>query len=909
MARITALSTLLLLASACARGPVVSTHEASTAYEQAAELLHPAPTDPRADGDEEDDEERREERRRWVEEMHRSAPGDDWRALERANQTAERERRNLVATGALRSLSLGGLWSEVGSSNQAGHTRAAALGPSRGGVRSLYVGSANGGLWRGPEDGSDWEPISDALFGGVDDVVVLAPDDLTNDDIVVLRRGTEVLRSDDGGTTWTQPSGLDGIVEIRRLVRGYGPLETIYVFARANVSGNDRAALFASEDDGLTFTRRWTAAADWSGDVFVPRTGAQAGTHVYITHRGRVRGSTDGGYTFSLLSVVDTSATEGRIVGSEAGAPTLYVALRVGGTWKLYRSDDGGATTAYVRDFDEFWGDGRSFAAFASDPNALVFGGVNAYRSGDGGVTTQQINTWGEYYGAPATKLHADVRGINVLVDPDAAAVTDLCYFNTDGGTYLSTDAGASVQNLSLEGLGVGQFYSTYTSSLDPRRIVGGTQDQGYQRGYRVTSFEPGPSTPFDQLISGDYGHLGSGDGTHAYVYCTYPGFILVQVGETNPALRFVDFPAGSNQLWLPPVVPDPTDRRVFYFLADRLWRYTPQAGNWTPTQHSSFDFGAGAGSYLSALAFAPSDPTRVLAVNNAGRIFHSSDGGVQWTESTNSGPGSHYFYGNGLLIDPADPDHAFVCGSGYSSPGVRETTDGGVTWTDASSGLPPTLVYDIAWGPNGSADVYAATEAGAWRRDSATGQWSNLMGTAAPATTYWSVETVDASARVRFGTYGRGIWDFAVLEPGEPFGERYCSPAQLNVTGLPGTVEVTGSPCVADLDLTLTARQLPPTQFGLALASTTMGQTPALGGGIGTLCLGGEIGRFNGQIQAADATGSIGVTVDLTAIPQPAGALAAQPGDTWHFQFWYRDVLLGFSTSNLTDAVAVTLK
>ncbi|MEL6904087.1 MAG: hypothetical protein AAFP22_01695, partial [Planctomycetota bacterium] len=614
MLRTTTLTAALLSLFACGRAP-----EAPTGADSAL----PRPTDPRG---EDDDEERRRERELWIEEIHRTGPEDDWREIERANQLAELERRNLVARGALRSSSLGGFWSEVGSSNQAGHTRAAALGPMRGGTRSLYVGSANGGVWRGPEDGSAWEPISDQLFGGVDDVVALAPFDLSPDDVVVLRRGTEVLRSADGGTTWTAPSGLTGVQEIRRLVRGFGPTSTVYVLARAAVSGlGVRLVLFASVDTGQTFTRRWTGPANWDGDVFVPRTGSEAGTHVYLVDRGRVLRSADSGANFTELAVADASATEGRIVGSEAGAPTLYLGLRVGGTWQLHRSDDAGATVGYVRDFEEFWGGGRSLGAFATDPNAVVFGGVNAYRSADGGVTTEQINSWGEYYGAPATKLHADIRGIDVLVDPDAATLTDLCYFNTDGGTYLSTDKGATVQNLSLEGLGVGQFYSTYTSSLDPRRIVGGTQDQGYQRGYRETQATPGPSTPFDQLISGDYGHLNSGDGTHGHVFCTYPGFILVQVGELDPVLRFVDYPAGTEQLWLPPVVADPTDPLAFYFLADRLWRYTPAGSNWSPAQHSGFDFSAGPGSYLSALAFAPSDPTRAIAVNNAGRIFHSS--------------------------------------------------------------------------------------------------------------------------------------------------------------------------------------------------------------------------------------------------------------------------------------------
>ena len=47
-------------------------------------------------------------------------------------------------------------------------------------------------------------------------------------------------------------------------------------------------------------------------------------------------------------------------------------------------------------------------------------------------------------------------------------------------------------------------------------------------------------------------------------------------------------------------------------------------------------------------------------------------------------------------------------------------------------------------------------------------------------------------------------------------------------------------------------------------------------------------------------------IQVDLTAVPQPTGTVAVQPGDTWNFQAWYRD--LG-GTNNFTDAVSVTFQ
>ena len=191
------------------------------------------------------------DRKRWLAEMHRAAPGVDWRALERANAEFERARR---AAGARAP----GRWEEVGSSNQAGHTRCVALG-----ARHLYVGAANGGLWRGTLEGADWTPISDALFGGVDEVVALPSN---GGDRLLLRRGGELFHSADGGTTWAHPAGLEGVaVVLRTLTLPADP-------PRALLLGLDdvgRAVLFASGADGARFSRRWTGSAPTDADVWV----------------------------------------------------------------------------------------------------------------------------------------------------------------------------------------------------------------------------------------------------------------------------------------------------------------------------------------------------------------------------------------------------------------------------------------------------------------------------------------------------------------------------------------------------------------------------------------------------------------------------------------------------------------
>jgi len=83
-------------------------------------------------------------------------------------------------------------------------------------------------------------------------------------------------------------------------------------------------------------------------------------------------------------------------------------------------------------------------------------------------------------------------------------------------------------------------------------------------------------------------------------------------------------------------------------------------------------------------------------------------------------------------------------------------------------------------------------------------------------------------------------------------------------------------------------------------------------GGSQGQLCLGGAVARFLGAGEAgpASAAGVAALQVDLMDLPGWGASGRPEPGETLYFQAWYRDVQLGGgATSNLTEAVAVTLR
>ncbi|MCP3915845.1 MAG: hypothetical protein GY711_09835 [bacterium] len=148
------------------------------------------------------------------------------------------------------------------------------------------------------------------------------------------------------------------------------------------------------------------------------------------------------------------------------------------------------------------------------------------------------------------------------------------------------------------------------------------------------------------------------------------------------------------------------------------------------------------------------------------------------------------------------------------------------------------------------------------------------------------------------------------VVDGGPAIGTAYCSPNVSNSTGQPGTLAAYGSSVVADQNVALLASSLPPNQFGYFLASPTQGFIPNPGGSVGNFCLGvGDfLGRYNGMVRNTGAAGQAALIVDLTGVPIAIapGSIAIQPGNSWNWQMWYRDI---GNTNNFTDAVNIVFQ
>ena len=185
-------------------------------------------------------------------------------------------------------------------------------------------------------------------------------------------------------------------------------------------------------------------------------------------------------------------------------------------------------------------------------------------------------------------------------------------------------------------------------------------------------------------------------------------------------------------------------------------------------------------------------------------------------------------------------------------------------------------------------------------------GSWTSVfeLGSRSDSSARFDLDA-DGDDDVVFGENLAGLAKVTTTTLGA-IGEPYCGPAVPNSTGASGTTAATGSIDLALGELRLVAESLPPGQVGYFLASRTQQITPVVPNSIGTLCLGGEIGRFvgPGQVGAADAFGRLRLQADPAAIPSPSlGSVAIVAGERWNFQAWHRDSLGG---SNFTEGLTV---
>lgn len=716
----------------------------------------------------------KDQREAYFEILHAAAPGDDWRKIEETNH---RERLDKIQNNSVNKNSnneiivpgvLQGQWNELGSDNQAGRILTIDVDYQD---SIIYAASEGGNIWTGSLSGQNWNSIND--YFKIDHIRLLKKIEMDSSSrLLAVDSKPYVYFTDDMGVNWQEATGLDGPQQwgsIYKAVQKQDTTVRIYLLCSEwdYTNWNSIGSIYRSDDQGESFTRLYSSPQDLG--TMDLATGSDSECPVIFLNQDSVfflSGDTSMQFR-SVIPFQQGSTIDHAYLFAHTDSANLFVyaGLNVSNTTYFYLSTDSCLTWTYKGSVDENAFSSNSYCCSLSDTNKLFFGGVNAYRSYDQGTSWQMVNSWGAYYSQPESKLHADIPEIVSFMRPNGS---EEYFVSSDGGLYRSTDHLQSVENLSLEGLRVSQYYSIYSHRSQTSLIFAGAQDQGFQRSVNGNT---GLIKDFDQLISGDYGHLVSGNNGDG-IWAVYPSFVIyfTNISQTsNPVdMEFYDF-VGSNYLWMPPLMPDPYNPNQVWLAGGgsqggaHLWQISYGSGGLSGTE-MNFDFSENDPQIkISAMAYSPLKPSVRYLCTYPGFFWYSVDDGQNWTKNMSfDPPSSHYFYGNTIVASPVDSFTVYIGGSAYSNPGVYKSTDNGQSFTAMNTGLPSTMVYEMAVNEDASL-LFAATESGPYVWIESEQSWFSLAGTSAPDQVYWSVDYVEAIHTVRFGTYGRGIWEFVI--------------------------------------------------------------------------------------------------------------------------------------------------
>ena len=466
---------------------------------------------------------------------------------------------------------------------------------------TFILGAAQGGIWLWNPVSQTWSPKTDNLSAHAIGAIAVAP---SNDSVVYAGTGegalsgdsyfgNGILRSDDGGSTWTNVSGdyFQGVSTARLAV---DPADANHLYAAIlRGRGGDRRTsppihstfgIWESHDGAVTWTLLKAAPSVSLGATDI-RLDPQHPSTLYASFwSDKIYKSTDAGATWNpimngLPTDADFAAGLTRFnLGLSHPAGAAHATLYTGFDWvdtsgthhagRLFKSTDDGATwveTGHGTGIDSVVGycgtqcfydnvietdptnpdivfAAGSFGYTLSPPSGGIF------RSMDGGATWKNLG-W---------DLHPDFHAL--AFDPNNSANV---LIGNDGGVYYSTSRGGrnnagdalsavTWQNLNgtvnranggvtaRTGLQIGQFTSiaVVPSTLVPPgrqtlRYWGGTQDNGTLR-KSVNS-----ATWFD-MTSGDGGQVVVDQTDTAnecgfgacFVYGTFAGMTLYRISD-----------------------------------------------------------------------------------------------------------------------------------------------------------------------------------------------------------------------------------------------------------------------------------------------------------------------------------------------------------------------------------------
>ena len=681
--------------------------------------------------------------------------------------------------------------------------------------RTIWVGSASGGLFRTNDGGNSWQPVTDHLPSMAVSAVAVhprRPDTLligTMSDFGMGRRimrvdgqrrrfGYGVFRSVDGGQTWhtTEKSFNEEKMDCNQLVWDPVRPDTVYLASSNGV--------WQSADAGMTWQRvlrgnaRSVVLNKRAPDMLYAalfRPQAEADTTAGIWH------STDAGANWTRLTegLFDADSLKTacgicmHLTLADSFPKVVYTTVALNGGNTLYKTSNGGAnwTTVQTPDTANFW----KVHVSPVDTNTVFGGGKYLYRTRKGGASWEAVGTLTERdplylndYLPQARQVHVDHHDFGF--DPDRP--DSVVYAFTDGGVFISTDGG-DLWTVRNEGLATLQLYSLAGARSDTGRVVAGAQDQG-----QIILDSYYMDRHWQKLVTGDgmMALIHPQDHTLLYTTSQYGNHwrIVVAPGvpESRTAMgqvapqpifpilkRMQDGIMGSQgdegglvrggkstSLWVTPKVMDPRDPNSLYTATlDSVYTTIGELGSLRWQALEAID-------NVSVFAVDEVDSKILYAYSNSKKrsqpvLWRSLDRGDKWEalvyDSLAHWPGGKV---SDLVADPDRAGTLYAVRTDYKNQ-VWRSTDSAQTWVNITNNLSDVggavPVNTITITPKSTVtprQIYIGTDVGVFMAyaDEEPLVWQRVGG-GLPHVIVNEIYFHPVDRTLRVGTYGRGYW------------------------------------------------------------------------------------------------------------------------------------------------------
>lgn len=700
-----------------------------------------------------------------------------------------------------------------------GRTPAIAVAP---GGNLVYIGAANGGVWRSDDAGQTWQSLMDAFD--------LNPTTSASDSLSV---GALALDPANPARVYVGSGEGDGAAYF-----GVGPIVTNNGTDPSPSWNTELAALGSPSLAGTAF---YSLAVDPTNPDRV----------VAATYRGVYRREPNpmGGFHWGqkTLGGVGTQRITSVVVAASGGAPTFYAApfngpvysSPDGNTWNqvgagfpaavarvslAVQRDNPNVVYALVQNggmyrLDIADGTWRSIAgvpagftgtqggydlAMAVAPdnvNRIYLGGSTVLSGGDwsGSLYRCEVTVSGSNVSMTSTytgnSVHADIH-IIAFAPGDASKMWVGC----DGGVFSSTNPTGNGDIFTSRNIGLQTLTMEYMGQhpTEDAVLFCGTQDNGGLRftgeeawlysaggdgGYALVNW----NDPYKVLSTYVFGCMRrSVNGGQRYAYSS----VNVPMVDANcrplEQCRFYAPIAGT-----PPNPGSPTasaDADLVAFGSIRPWISTTFGGGWQsiPTNTLAGDSLDGR---IRSLVFA--SPTRLYVGTESGGVYRFDQAGATWTRTqvdTIGGANQLPLAGpvTDIAIDPTNSSRIYIAFGGTGDYRHVWFFDG-AQWQQRSgpvAGNPNSLLdvqaNAIVVDPSNPTHLYVGADIGMWRSTDGGANWT-LFSQGLPDAAVMNLALHDPRRLLRAATHGRGVYERTLPDTVKQGVELYVRSTQLD--------------------------------------------------------------------------------------------------------------------------------